>query len=509
MNVLFITADQWRADCLGALDHPVLKTPNLDTLAADGVLFRNHFAQCTPCGPSRASLLTGMYLMNHRSIRNGTPLDARFSNIALEARAAGYDPGLIGYTDTSPDPRQHHANDPILKNYSGILPGFKQLVPGSEAGSSGSRPWIRELTAKGYVTPEKHIEIYKPVANGTGEPKDNDPPLYSAADSDTAFMVNHAITAIGDQKGTPWFLHLSLLRPHPPLVAPEPYNKLYNPAEVPPFHGAISPELEANSHPYAAYMARHHLDHEWLKRFEHPQEEGAMRQLKATYYGLISEVDDQIGCLIAFLKESGQYDDTLIVFTSDHGEQMWDHWVLGKQHFYDQSFHIPLIIRSPCGVGDNIRGKTVREFTESVDIMPTILDMINQEIPPQCDGKSLQLFLLGQVPEAWRTEVHWELDFRDNKRASAQKEMDIKFEECSLCVIRDHQFKYIHFAALPPLFFDIENDPGESKNLADDPDYAPILLSYAQKMLTWRLTNADRTLANIYLGPEGALRATQ
>src|SRR5688572_28890986 len=98
-NVLFICADQWRADCLSALGHPHVRTPNLDKLIADGVLFTNHFGQCTPCGPSRTSLLTGMYLMNHRSGTNGTPLDARHTNVALEARKHGYEPALFGYTD--------------------------------------------------------------------------------------------------------------------------------------------------------------------------------------------------------------------------------------------------------------------------------------------------------------------------------------------------------------------------------------------------------------------------
>ena len=89
LNVLFITADQWRGDCLSILGHPVVKTPHLGALAADGMLFRSHYAQCSPCGPSRTSLLTGMYMMNHRSLRNGTPLDARFTNIALEGKCHG------------------------------------------------------------------------------------------------------------------------------------------------------------------------------------------------------------------------------------------------------------------------------------------------------------------------------------------------------------------------------------------------------------------------------------
>jgi hypothetical protein len=93
-NVLLITADQWRGECLSALGHPVVRTPNLDALAADGMLFRNHFTQSAPCGPSRACLLTSMYAMNHRSLRNGTPLDSRFTNVALEMRRLGYDPML-------------------------------------------------------------------------------------------------------------------------------------------------------------------------------------------------------------------------------------------------------------------------------------------------------------------------------------------------------------------------------------------------------------------------------
>ena len=107
MNILFITADQWRGDCLSALNHPHVKTPNLDALAADGVIFKRHYAQAIPCGPSRACLYTGMYLQNHRSVLNGTPLDARHTNVALEARKAGYKPALFGYTDVSLDPRQY------------------------------------------------------------------------------------------------------------------------------------------------------------------------------------------------------------------------------------------------------------------------------------------------------------------------------------------------------------------------------------------------------------------
>src|SRR6266700_1072324 len=123
-NVLFVTADQWRGDSLSCAGHPVVRTPNLDRLAASGARFARHFAQAAPCGPSRASLYTGMYLMNHRSVLNGTPLDARHDNVALMARRLGYEPALFGYTDTSIDPRTVAAGDPRLFRYEGVLPGF-------------------------------------------------------------------------------------------------------------------------------------------------------------------------------------------------------------------------------------------------------------------------------------------------------------------------------------------------------------------------------------------------
>ena len=472
----------------------------------DGTLFRNHFAQCSPCGPSRASLLTGTYMMNHRSVCNGTPLDARFTNVALEARKAGYDPGLIGYTDTSPDPRRHHPEDPALRGYDGILPGFVQLVPGSAAGSDGAEPWLRDLAAKGYPLPGRAEAIYEPVADYPGAADRGPtyaPPIYRAEDSDTAFMVDQAMTAIRAQDGRPWFLHLSLLRPHPPHVAPEPYNRLYDPDQVPGFRRAASPEAEGRQHPHVAYILRHHLHKEDLDPARYPNDDRAMRQLRATYYGLMAEVDHQLGRLVAFLNESGQYDDTLLVFTSDHGEQLWDHWMLGKACPFDQSFHTPLIVRAPGREMDKGRGRKVEAFTESVDIMPTILDLLGGEVPLQCDGASLRPFLAGRTPEAWRAEAHWELDFRDVLTGRPEAELGLKPDDCGLAVVRGARYKYVHFTALAPLFYDLETDPDEAHDLAGDPAYAPMVLAYAQKMLSWRMQAADRALTGIRLTSKG------
>ena len=155
-NVLLITADQWRGDCLSAVGHPVVRSPNLDALAAEGVLFEQHYANAVPCGPSRACLHTGMYLHNHRSGTNGTPLDRRFTNWALEVRRVGYDPALFGYTHTAPDPRYLTADDPRLKTDEGILPGIKPVV--DMATHCG--PWREWLKQFGYALPDDHGTTY-------------------------------------------------------------------------------------------------------------------------------------------------------------------------------------------------------------------------------------------------------------------------------------------------------------------------------------------------------------
>jgi arylsulfatase A-like enzyme len=497
LNVLLITMDQWRGKCLSTLGHPVVKTPCLDALAADGVLFRNHYAQCMPCGPSRASLLTGMYLMNHRLVRNGTPLDARFTNIALEARRLGYEPGLIGYTDTGYDPRILQGQEPSRDQAARVLPGFSQLMPGSERGEAGADPWLRSLAAKGYDVPGREGEIYRPVPGYPGADARGPsyaPPIFRAEDSDTAFMVDRAIEAMTTPVRNPWFLHLSLLRPHPPFIAPEPYNTMYDPDEVDDFRRAATPEAEAGSHPYTAYMLRHHLEREGHDPATHPNDEASMRQLRATYYGLMSEVDHHIGRMMAALKANGDYDNTLIVLTSDHGEQLWDHWLLGKECIFDQSAYVPLIIRAPSATSGAARGRVVEAFTESIDLMPTILDVLGGEAPLQCDGRSLAPFLAGDTPDDWRQEAHWEIDFRDVFDGKPETEMGLRLDTCSLSVVRGRRYKYIHFTALPPLLYDIEADPDELVDRANDPACADVVAAYAQKMLSWRMTHAERTL---------------
>ena len=505
-NILLITADQWRGECLSARGHPCVKTPNFDALSADGLMFKNHYAVCAPCGPSRASLMSGMYLQNHRSCQNGSPLDERHTNIALEARAGGYDPVLFGYTDTSRDPRHTSPGELMQQAYEGVLPGFRAETLLTES----LEPWIEDLKSKGYDISENARDIYAHVADypdAENHGRTFPPPRYSADDSITAFLTNQVKRYLTG-RGEGWFVHTSYLRPHPPFIAPEPYNSMYDASVVPAPIRAPSPGQEAGVHPWMACALDKMGDcfDPWKQSsIEDTDYERDILQTRATYYGLITKVDHYAGKLIQHLKETGAYDTTLIIVTSDHGELLGDRWLFGKRGYFDEGYHIPLIIRDPRKAADATRGTAVTAYSEAVDIMPTILDWLEIDIPRQCDGASLLPFCEGGEPDGWRQEIHWEYDVRDVADSRVEKELGITMDQCVLNVIRDEEYKYVHFAALPPLFFDRKNDPLEQRNLADDPAYAPQMLKYAAKLLSWRMENDERTLTGMKLTSDGII----
>lgn len=486
-NVLLVTVDQWRGDCLGGRGHPVVRTPNLDALARDGVRFDRHYAQAVPCGPSRASLHTGQYLMKHRSVLNGTPLDARFTNLALEVRAAGYDPVLFGYTDASPDPRALDADDPRLRTYEGVLPGYRAVVDLPE----DLRAWGEWLRGRGYTVPEDVRAMYQPVSSARGAPV-----AYAAQDTEAAFLTGELLAHLGDVDG-PWFAHVAYIRPHPPFVAPEPYASMYEPGAVPPPVRHASVEAERAQHPLLAGA----LAVPGVRLGEDPAE---LAQIQATYYGMMSEVDAQLGRLFDGLRSRGCWDETLVIVTSDHGEQLGDHWLSEKLGWFDQSYHVPLIVRDPTA--PEAHGTVVTErFTENVDVMPTVLEWLGLPVPGQCDGASLLPLLRGEVPARWRDAAFWEWDFRDPIGGWGESRLGLTMDQCAVSVLRDEHGKYVHCTGLPPLFYDLVADPEELVNRADDPAYAATVLSYAQRMLSHRMEHVDQVLTGLVVTPMGVL----
>ncbi len=169
-----------------------------------------------------------------------------------------------------------------------------------------------------------------------------------------------------------------------------------------------------------------------------------LRQVKATYYGMMSEVDDRLGRLIGYLKETGAYENTMIVFTSDHGENLGDHWAFAKYTYFEQTFHVPLIICDPSATADQSRGSLIEVFTESVDIMSTILDAISRVIPDECDGQSLLPFCRSEQAEHWRDETHMEFELRSPYDGEGLPPLGLKMNQCMATIIRGERYKYVH-----------------------------------------------------------------
>ncbi len=498
-NVLFIVIDQLRADCVFGDLAQHLELPNLRALMADAVTFQRHFSVVNPCGPSRASLLTGQYAMNHRSVRNGTPLRHDTPNVATEMRKAGYMPMLFGYTDTSQDPRAFHENDPALRSYEYPMNGFQEVV---EMRMEMSYPWRSYLKQKGYDF-ENYTQVYQPVSAEGSAPKINDPAFYRAEDSDTAFLTDRFLATMPAHREQDWFAHLTYIRPHPPLVAPAPYNTMYDPDTLPLPDRLADADAEAAVHPFLRPTLDHKTPAGNVVGFPdlEPTDEN-IQTLRAIYLGLITEVDAHIGRVIQFLKDSEQYDDTLLIVTADHGEMLGDRHSWSKFTVHDAAYHTPLIIRQP---GNDARaGSVVTHPVETIDITPTILDWVGQDIPNSMDGRSLLPLLRAEVPQDWRQYSFSELDFAEPTEPTLwEKALGTGPSDSALSILRESRFTLVEFAAdLPPILYDHDRH-GERENVAEKPEYQSDLARLSRMMLRHRMKNMDHTLSLVSITKDG------
>ncbi len=467
MNVLFITLDQFRGDCLSAARHPVVRTPHLDALAADGVRFARHYSQAAPCGPGRACLYTGTYQFNNRVVANGTPLDDRFDNIARAARRAGFAPTLFGYTDQGIDPRQATGpQDPRLSTYEGVLPGFDVQLDLTES----HLPWLAWLESLGYEVP------------GWAERALESEPDRPAEHGVSAFLTNHLVDWLKRQEG-PWFAHASYYRPHPPFAAAGHWARAYARDTVPlPIPAA--PER----HPLHEGMLSH-------KATAFSSDEAVVRDVIAHYYGMVSAVDAEIGRVCETLRQLGQWNDTFIVVASDHGEYLGNHGLIQKGGFFEDSYHVPCIIRDPRR--DRLRGAVVEAFTENVDLFPTICDAVGLDVPAQCDGLPLTPFLQGRVPPWWRDAAHWEFDWRDIflPHGDHPWPWDRLLEHQHVAVRRSDDRAYVQFGDGSWSCFDLAADPTWRTQITNP----STVLAEAQRMLQWRSQHTDRTMTGMLL----------
>jgi arylsulfatase A-like enzyme len=463
VNVLLITLDQFRGDCLSMADHPVVRTPNLDRLASSGTWLPRHYSQAAPCSPGRACLYTGTYQFNNRVVGNGTPLDDRFDNVARAGLRAGYRPTLFGYADQGIDPRAASGpDDPRLSTYEGVPPGFDvglELV-------EDQRPWLRWLEGLGYRVDDAasalRSEPERPAEHGI-----------------SAFLTDRLLEWLRRQDD-PWFLHASYLRPHPPYAAAGRWAKAYDPDQVP--DPVSAPDRPV---PFSGHLSEQRA----------PEDPAELRSLRAQYYGMISDVDEQLGRLWEGLAELGVWDNTFVAVTSDHGEQLGDQGTLGKGGFFEPSYHVLGMVRDPRH--PEAHGRAVDAFTENVDIFPTLCEAMGISVPAQCDGMPLTPFLVGDEPPWWRDAAHWEYDWRWEHILFGPHEWpwDRRLERQNLAVLRSDSVGYVQFGNGEWRCFDLASDPTWRTEI-DDP---AIVLRSAQSMLAWRASHADRQLTDMLL----------
>ena len=487
-NVLLIVIDQFRADLLNGRLAEVANLRNLNALAEQSCTFDQHFSVVAPCGPSRVSLFTGQYAMNHRAVRNGTPLRHDTPNLAREMRKAGYDPLLFGYTDVAQDPRVLEPDDPRLMSYEELLPGFTEVV--RQRLESDDRGWRDHLRARGYEVPEG-MALYVPEGDSIDAPA-----RYRAEDSDTAYLTDRFLEHM-DAQLDGWFATLTYIRPHPPFVAPAPYNRLYDPAAIPP---PLQTE-DNQAHPFVGAMRDARGAASTVEGFpELPDTPEIVGKLRAIYLGLAAEVDHHIGRVVAWLKASGQWENTVLVLTADHGEMLGDFGLWGKGTFHDSAFHVPLMIRVP-----GLPARQISGMTESIDVAPTILDLVGLTPPDSMNGTPLRS--LAETGLGGKPVTLSEHDFGNPvKPTAAQNLLGLRAREANFSVLRTATHRLVHFAGnLTQIVYDA-TAAGERRDISARPEGIEICLDLSRKMLCHRMANPESTFARTMVGDGGVRR---
>ena len=489
-NVLLIVIDQFRADLLNGALAKTADLQNLSALAAESCSFSRHYTVVTPCGPSRVSLFTGQYAMNHRAVRNGTPLRHDTPNLAREMRSAGYDPLLFGYTDVTQDPRVLDENDPRLTSYEELLPGFTEVVRQRQESDDGD--WREHLRSKGYDVPGG-MDLYVPDGDSIDAPA-----RYRAEDSDTAYLTDRFLDHMETQSAG-WFATLTYVRPHPPFVAPAPYNTMYASQTIRAPYKSDDNKL----HPFVdAAISTRRLS-STVEGFDHVEASPEnIDKLRALYLGLAAEVDHHIGRVVSWLKTSGQWENTVLVVTADHGEMLGDFGRWGKGTFHDAAFHVPLLIRAP-----ECPPRRIEAMTESIDVAPTILDLVGQNRPDSMNGVSLRQAI--ESGEGGKEITFSEHDFGNPVNPTdIQKSLDIDASEACLSVLRTDHHRLVHFGGdLPQIAFDMTVD-GESRDISALPQGSDICLDLSRKMLCHRMVNPESTFAKTMVTDGGVKRRT-
>ncbi|GGH28943.1 Arylsulfatase A [Cribrihabitans marinus] len=501
-NILFIMFDQLRWDYLSCAGHPHLHTPHIDALAAEGVRFTRAYVQSPVCGASRMSFYTGRYVHSHGASWNNVPLKVGERTMGDHLREAGMDCWLVGKThmkaddegmarlgirrDTQIGARVEQCGFDIWERDDGL----RAEGPAGMYDPKGAEHYNAYLRARGYDSANpwhdfansgRREDDPEELASGWFMKNARKAAAISDEDSETPYMTTRAIEFMAQAGDDPWCLHLSYIKPHWPYIAPAPYNDMYGPQHMLPVVRDARERQEA--HPvFKAFM-----DGRIGRAFSRDEVREAV---VPAYMGLIKQCDDQMGRLFAWLKQTGRWDDTLIVVTSDHGDYLGDHWMGEKDLFHDPSVKVPLIIRDPSAQADATRGTTCEALVEGIDLAPTFLEIAGGEARPHIlEGRSLLPWLRGETSE-WRDYVVSEYDY---SMTGAAAQLGVPARQARLFMIADVRWKFMHADGMRPQLFDLAEDPQELVDLGTSAEHAGVIALMYERLADWARRPSQRT----------------
>lgn len=439
-SILFIFTDQHRADALGAAGDGVIRTPHLDRLAREGVLFRQTYCQSPVCMPSRSSVFSGRYPHQHGILGNGATIWPDSPCFVRAVRDRGWHTAVIGKLHfTWRHDVEMLCAQPLLWRLGFSDP--HETTGKMSAGNLRVSEYSEHLRARGLLD-GYYRDLLRRVAAGPalGE---HGPSLLGEDDQLDGWIGNRAVQWLASHDGRPFLLWVGPPGPHNPFDPPEPYASLYRADDMPDGISQLADD------PHAAPRARHLGDG--------PSDRAAVRAIRTQYYGNVSLIDARIGAMLGTLEARGALEHTWVIYASDHGEFLGDRGLWGKSEFYAESVRVPLIVRPPDRLREAVRGQTSDALVELIDVSRTILDIAGAD-PDGHQGRSLLPLLLGQSP-------------LDRHRGAVFSEIDQRLMVCTgrekLVVARQ---------SLEPLsYWDLTLDPRELTNRAPDPGARPAI----------------------------------
>ncbi len=441
-NLLILTNDQHRADALGCAANPVVRTPNLDRLASQGVLFERHFVQCPQCVPSRAALHTGRYPHVNRTPTNLYQLPPEEQTLPSILRRHGYRTATVGELPFAPTK--------FLGGFETVVSSDREYHAFQEAHGWRGRSLSAERAALLREHEQRSLKQFQ--ASAVPWPVELD---------ETAFHAGQAIEFLRAHRDRPFYLHLNFRRPHHPFDPPSPSDRMYEGAAFPPSHrrdGEMDNKPPGQRKALASSVG---FDLRTMTARD-------LDRIKSHYYGMISLQDDYIGRILGELDTLGLAARTLVVFNSDHGEMLGDHGLLFKGgYMYDEVVRAPLILRVP---GRLPSGRRIPALVESIDVLPTVLELLNIPIPEGVQGRSLVATIEG--------------------KPGLQRAVHAEFP--TIKMIRTDRWKLVHYVRAPyGELYDLREDPHELYNRFADPGAAAARTEMQAMLADWFIDSAD------------------